>query len=322
MNRRDAVNALMALGFAPLTAKAQPAGKVFRIGYLLVEEGEQSGFFLGVLKQLGYVDGQNAVLEIRSAKGQRDRLPELAAELVRLKVDVIVALSTIAARPAKEATKTLPIVMLSGDPVGTGLVTSLGRPGGNVTGVATFSADAAGKRLELLKAMIPALAQVAVLWDPDGPAKVLEFKQTEIAAKALRIELQSLEVRAPNPDFRAAVRQAANWRAGALFVLGNSLTGRHARTIVDLANKNRIASMYDSKGYVEVGGLAAYGPDFGALLRRAAFYVEKVLKGTKPGDLPVEQPTTFELVINLRTAKALGIKIPQSVLLRADRLIE
>lgn len=323
LTRLAIVMALVLLA-APLAAEAQEAPKVPRIGYLVVGSalGPRDEAFFEGLRELGYVEGRNIVIEYRYAQERLGRLPELAAELVRLRADVIVALSTLLARPAKKATQTIPIVAVSGDPVGTGLVSSLARPGGNVTGLTFFSPELAPKRLELLKEAIPGVSRVAVLWNPDGPAKVQEFKSIEAAARSLALDLQSLEVRAPDPDIEGAFRAAAAWRAGVLLVLGNPLTLAHRTKIVSQAVKRRLPSVYDSPQFVEAGGLMAYGPNFKHLYGRAAAYVDKILKGASPADLPVEQPTTFELVINMRTAKVLALTIPPSLLLRADRVIE
>ncbi|MBI3456388.1 MAG: ABC transporter substrate-binding protein [Candidatus Rokubacteria bacterium] len=324
--RRTALIVPLAFGLlaAPLAPGAEEASKVPRIGVLWpttagsprIEEFRQG------LRALGYVEGRNLLIEYRYAEADLDRLPGLAAELVRLPVDVIVALSTLVAWPAKDGTTTIPIVMVSGDPVGAALVLSLARPGGNVTGLSFSSPEAAAKRLELLKELLPGLARVAVLWHADGPAKVREFQATEVAAQALGIELHSLEVRAPDLDFDGALGAVTTGRADALLTLGNPVTLSQRTRIVAFAADSRLPSVYDSRQFVEAGGLLSYGPDFSDLYRRAATYVDKILKGARPGDLPVEGPTKFELVINLKTAKALGLAIPQPLLLRADHVIQ
>jgi putative ABC transport system substrate-binding protein len=324
MTRSLLATAVAFLLLAPLAAEAQPAGKVPRLGILWptsppaarVEEFKQG------LRELGYVEGQNVMLEYRYADGRLDRLPELAAQLVQLRVDVIVALSTLVARPAQKATSTIPIVAVSGDPVGTGLAKGLSRPGGNVTGLTFFSPELAGKRMELVAEMVPDIARVAVLWNPDGPAKVAEFRATEDAARTLKLGVQSLEVRAPQPDFEGAFARARAGGAQALLTLGNPLTLSHHTRIAELALRARLPSIYDARQFVEAGGLVSYGPSFSDVYRRAALYVDKILKGAKPADLPIEQPTKFELMINLKTARALGLMIPPSLLLRANNVIE
>jgi len=273
------------------------------------------------MRDLGYVEGHNVTIEFRYADGKRQRLPQLAAELVALDVDVIVALTTLAARPAKDTTNTVPIVMISGEPIETGLVESLPRPGGNVTGLTFLSPDLVGKRLELLKEVTPRLSRVAILYDSDGPAKRVEFKQAEAEASALRLGIQALEIKAPTPDLENAFGLALKTRSGAVLTLGNPLTLTHHKRIADLARMNRLPSMFDSLQFIEAGGLLSYGPNFSDLYRRSAVYVDKILKGAKPADLPVERPTKFELVVNLKTAKQIGITIPPNVLARADRVI-
>lgn len=247
---------------------------------------------------------------------------DLAAELVRLKVEVIVTPSTLDALAAQRATRTIPIVMaLSTDPVGTGLVASLARPGGNITGLTTLSPELNGKRLELLKETVPGLSRVAVLWNLANPDKALEFEQIEVAARQLRLQLQSLEVRAPD-DFEKAFRGAAAKRASALLTLTDTLTITQQSQIVELAAKRRLPAMFQTGDFVDAGGLMSYGPNDADLFRRTATYVDKILKGAKPGDLPVEQPTRFELVVNLKTAKKIGLTIPPEMLVRADKVLK
>jgi putative ABC transport system substrate-binding protein len=317
---------LLALFLAPLAADAQPAGKVWRIGVLL--PGPLVPLPPGAvalqlrLLELGYVEGQNIAFEYRSAENKLERLPDLAAELVRLKVDIIYATVTPAAQAAKNATKTIPIVFsASSDPVGFGLVASLARPGGNVTGMSNAGPDLSGKRLELLKEVVPGVSRVAVLWNSANAVIAHQVKETEAAAKVLGIQLQVVGVRGPD-DIEGALAVSARGRVGALIVLADFLTVYHRGRIADLAAKNRLPAIYELREFVAAGGLMAYGPSLPDMGRRAAIYVDKILKGAKPADLPVEQPTKFELVINMKTAKALGLTIPQSVLLRADHVIE
>ena len=272
-----------------------------------------------------YVDGRSVVIEYRDAEGKYDRLPARAAELVALKVDVIVAADTPAALAAKQATRTLPIVFIgAGDPVTIGLVTSLARPGGNVTGLSLLAPELVGKRLELLKQAVPGVGRVAALWQPGFVGERTEkdmLKEVEVAARALGVRLQFVEARGP-ADFDRAFSDMTRARADALTVLGSAMFANERRRVVDLAAKNRLPGVYGFREYVDAGGLMAYGPNVADLFQRAATYADKILKGAKPGDLPVEQPTKFELVLNLKTAKALGLTIPQSVLVRADQVIE
>ncbi len=315
---------------APLTAKAQSAGKVYRIGFLAAGWGSGTAYlrpleaFRQGLRELGWVEGQNVLIEYRFAEGRLERLPGLAEELVRLKVDVIAASPTPAALAAKDATRTIPIVGMSlTEPVGVGLVASLARPGGNVTGVAYgFDTDIFGKQLELLKEVIPKVRRVAVLSNPgNSPAQPLIMSSVEGAARSLGLQLQVLEARGPG-EFDGAFAVMAKERAGALLVTGGPMFFLHRARLADLAVKNRLPSMSTQGQWVEAGGLMSYGPSFPDLYRRGATYVDKILKGARPADLPIEQPTKFELLVNLKTAKALGLTIPQSLLLRADQVIE
>jgi putative tryptophan/tyrosine transport system substrate-binding protein len=308
--------------------EAQQPGKVPRVGLIRPERaGDPTGerlvdAFRQGLGKLGYVEGQNIALEIRWFEGKRDRLPEVATELVQLKVDVIVAGGTSVTRAAKKATSTIPIVMwgVGGDIVAEGLVASLARPGGNITGLTTLSTELSGKRLELLKETVPKASRVAVLSNPDNPETAPRLKETEDAAKVLGVTLQSLKVRTLN-EIESAFGAAARGRAGALIVLSDALFNGYRTEITDLAIKNRLPTIYASEEFVGVGGLMSYAPNLLDLSRRAAIYVDKILKGTKPADLPVEQPTKFELVINLKTAKQIGLTIPPNVLGRADKVI-
>ena len=328
MNRR-AFLATLAGGLlaAPLAAGAQQVGKVYRIGYLSagsdtanprVREAFRQG-----LRELGWVEGQNIIIEYRWAEGRFDRLPGLAAELVRLKVDVLVAAPTPAALAAKNATGTIPIVGMSlTDPIGLGLVASLARPGGNVTGVSySVGAEIFGKDLELLKEVVPRVRRVAVLSNPASPARPLTISNVKDAARSLGLQLQLLEARGPR-DFDGAFAAMAKERVGALLVVTDPAFIPHRARLVDLAVKNRLPSIFTQREDAEAGGLMSYGPRLSDLHRRGATYVDKILKGAKPADLPVEEPTKFELVINLKTAKALGLTIPPSLLQRADQVIE
>jgi putative ABC transport system substrate-binding protein len=313
---------------APLAAEAQQAAKIARIGYLagsLAGNPHLPEAFRQGLRDLGYVEGRTVVIEYRDAEGKLERLPALAVELVALKVDVILAGGTPQALAAKQATRTLPIVFAAhADPVGSGLVTSLARPGGNVTGLSLLAPELVGKRLEQLKQAVPGVNRVAVLWEPGAYVELTErdiLKETEVAARALGVRLQFVEARGP-ADFDRAFSDMTRARAGALTVLPSTMFIIERRRLVDLAAKNRLPAVYTSREYVDAGGLMSYGPNIADLFRRAATYVDKILKGAKPGDLPVEQPTKFELVINLKTAKALGLTIPPSVLSRADEVLQ
>jgi putative ABC transport system substrate-binding protein len=313
---------------ARLAAEAQPAAKIARIGYLagsLAVGPYQAGAFRQGLRDLGYVEGRNVVIEIRSAERQLERLPALAAELVALKVDVIVATSTPAALAAKQVTRTLPIVFANvGDPVTSELVTSLARPGGNVTGLSLLFPELVGKGLELLTQAVPGVSRVAVLWQPGAVGERTEkdtLKAAEVAGQALGVRLQFVEARSP-ADFDRAFSDMTRGRAGALTLLSGQMFLNERRRLADLAAKNRLPAVYSFRDYVDAGGLMSYGANPADLLRRAATYVDKILKGAKPADLPVEQPTKFELVINLKTAKALGLTIPPSLLQRADEVIQ
>jgi len=326
MDRRVFLGTLAAsLLLVPLAAWAQPAGKVYRIGVLELGGSPTSNAgkaFRQQLHELGYIEGQNIVLEYRLAEGRAERLPDFAAELVRLKVDVIVAGGTPAPLAAKHATGTIPIVMAAaGDPVGTGLVASLAKPGGNVTGLSLYSTELTGKRLQLTKELVPGLSRVAVLWNAANPIAALVARETETAARTLGVQVQSLEVRSSD-DFENALPAAVNGGAGALFVVDDPLVGRYRMRIADFAARNRLPATAFYKEFAEAGGLMTFGPNLADLYRRAALYVDKILKGAKPADLPVEQATRFELVINLKTARALGLTIPQLLLVRADQVIE
>jgi putative tryptophan/tyrosine transport system substrate-binding protein len=310
---------LLAVG---VIAEAQQPKKVPRIGFL--SSGASAPAFQTFqqgLRELGYVEGQNVLIEYRSAEGKFDRYPELAAELVSLRVDVIVATGTQAALAAKQTTATIPIVASAGDLVGTGLVASLARPGGNVTGTTNIDPDFSAKRLELLKEAIPKVARVAILYHGGPGGDEDELKETETAARALKVHIQSYRVKDPS-EFGGAYAEMTKKRAEALIIFHGSFTLFHRRQLLDLATKNRLPTMCGRADWIEGGGLISYGRDSRESYRRAAIFVDKILKGTKPADIPVEQPMKFELVINLKTANQIGLTIPQSVLFRADKVIK
>lgn len=313
---------LLAISFS---AEAQQTKKVPRVGFLSVGSATSMSArveaFRRGLREQGYVEGQNIVVEYRYAEDKLDRLRELAAELAKLKVDVIVSGGTIATRPAKEAAGTIPIVLAyEADPVRTGLVASLARPGGNVTGLTSNAEELNGKRLELLKEAIPKLSRVAVIRNPAMPTAVDALKEAEVAAQSLGLKLQPLEVQGPN-DLEGVFQAANKGRAGALMTIGDPVTFTHRKRVADLALKNRLATIHGQIQFAEAGGLIVYGPNDADMYRRAATFVDKILKGAKPADLPVERPVKFDLIINLKTAKQIGITIPPNLLVRADKVI-
>jgi len=326
MSKRVLVVAIATAIFAFVhLAQAQQPKKVPRIGFISggasSTPGSAVGAFWKELRELGYVEGKNILVEYRYAEGKANRFPNIVAELLQLKMDVLVANSTPAIRAAKQATTTVPIVIIiTTDPVAAGLIDSLARPGANITGLARLARELSGKRLELLAELIPGISRVGVLWDAERQASTA-FKDYETAARGLKMHLQSLEVRGPKPDLEGAFREAAKTRAGALIVVRGALINPYRTQIADLAVKNRLPSMYEGSSDVEKGGLVSYSANEAESYRRAAYYVDRILKGTKPADLPVEQPMKFELVINLKTAKQIGLTIPQSVLYRADKVI-
>jgi putative ABC transport system substrate-binding protein len=329
MRRRDFVILLggaTAVGL-PFAADGEPAAKTARVGYLasnLTNKGPVEAFRRG-LRDLGYVEGLNVVIEYRDAEGKLDPLPDLAAELVALKVDVIVASSTAAALAAKQVTTIVPIVFATvPDPVGSGLVTSLARPGGNVTGLSNLNADLVGKCLEYLTHTVPSASRVAVLWQPGAFGERTEngmLTAAEAAARALGIQLHFVEARAP-ADIGNAFSEITGLRADALIVLVSGMLLGERSQLVDFAARRRLPAVYTFRELVDAGGLMSYGPSLADLFRRAASYVDKILKGTKPADLPVEQPIKLELVINLRTAEAIGLTVPPMLVARADDVIE
>jgi putative ABC transport system substrate-binding protein len=325
MSRIVVLICLLWATFLSAPSEAQQRAPLHRIGFLGGSSASAYATFVEAfqqgLRELGHIEGKTFVIEHRYADGKLELLPDLAAELVRLGVDVIVVSGARAISQVKSATRTIPVVMTTiEDPVAMGIVDSLARPGGNITGLTNLAPELSGKRLELLKEALPKTSLVAVMWPSDATGAIVSFKETEAAARALSIPLQSLEVRG-SKDFDNAFRAAKTERAGALIVLQSALTNAHRKLIMDLAVKNRLPTMCTQKEYVEAGGLMSYGVDTRDLYRRAAVYLDKILKGAKPTDLPVEQPSKFELVVNLKTAKQIGLTIPANVLARADRVI-
>jgi putative ABC transport system substrate-binding protein len=327
MRRRHVLACLLLTLTAPRVAEAQPAGRVYRIAYLgnssAALEAELVSAFRDGLRDLNYVEGRNVVIHYRWAEGHYDRFPALVAEAVQLKVDVIVTAGTPAVLAAKEGTRTIPIVVgAMGDPIAAGVIPSLAHPGGNITGSASMSPEIDGKRLELLKEMVPGASRIAVLWNPTNPNNAARITQMQAAARTLRLTLEPLvgagDVEELDRGFAAIVAA----RADALIMESDRALLAHRVRIVESAAKRRLPALYPYRDFVRAGGLASYEPSYSAMFRRAATYVDKIFKGAKPADLPVEQPTKFELVINLKTAKALGLTIPPSLLLRADQVIE
>ena len=327
ISRRDFIGTLAgAVLTAPFAAEAQSQAPIPRIGMLSSFSPSDAApwyqAFLQGFRDLGWIEGQNVSIVYRYAEGNTDRLPGLVAELVQLKVDIIVTSVTPDTLVAKNATRTIPIVMASaGDPVATGIVESLARPGGNVTGLAQMVLQLAAKRLELLKKMVPKLSRVGVIWNPEDLVAAQMWKDIQLPARQLGLQLHSLEVRSVQ-GFDNAFELATSARVGALLITPSPVFVTNEQRIADFALKRRLPSIFHLKGFVERGGLAAYGPDRSDMFRRAATYVDKILKGAKPATLPVQQPTKFELVINLKTAKAIGVTIPQSLLQRADEVIQ
>ncbi len=324
MDRRTFVGAAGALLAAPLVTRAQHPGKVFRIGILEAIPVEQNAGNLDALRrglqELGYVQGRNLIIEYRSADGRAERFSDLAPELVRLKVDLIVARGTPATRAAKAATATTPVVMATmGDP--RAIVASFARPGGNITGVVTFSTELTAKRIELLRELVPSLSRVGLLHNMGNPAAQPEWEETMMAARSLGFRAELLDVRTQN-DLGVAFERAVREHVDALIIGADGLTQSLQLTIVGLAARNKLPAAYPAREFVEAGGLIAYGVNYPDLYFRLASFVDKILKGAKPADLPVEQPTRFELIINMKTAKTLGLNIPQSVLARADEVIQ
>lgn len=311
---------------APFRVDAQPAVKKFRVGMLLpvapADAASNVEAFRQGLRALGYIDGQHFTIEPRYSEGRDARLRDLAADLVKQKVDVLVTWGTPAARAAKDATATVPIVTAAiVDPVGTGLIDGLARPGGNLTGVTSGGAELSRKSLHLLTELVPGVARIAVLWNPASPPQLVMFRETQLAADLLKVRLQSIRVSDP-AELDSALSALLQQRPDALLVLQDPMLQAHRRRIVDFAAKARLPAMYERKPWVDAGGLMSYGVSFSDNFRRAATFVDKILKGTKAGDLPVEDPTKYELVLNMKAARALNLTIPQAVLLRADSVIE
>jgi len=328
MNRRDTVAALLALGVAPLTSIAQQQGKVWRIGFLSPRrrpaslDSDYYGAFPRRMRELGYVEGSNLIIEWRFANGEYERLPGMAAELVQMKVDAVMALGPPGVIAAQKATTTIPIVMVvSADPVGAGFVKSLGRPGGNITGLSNLAGDLSSKHLEMLLTIVPKLSRVAILVNPANPAHATILKNVQAAARKSGIKVLAVEAPTPN-EIERAFSKMARENAGAVIVALDPLFIQQVLQIAAQATKRRLPSTFAFREAVEAGGLLSYGQNQVEIYRRAAGYVDKIFKGARPADLPVEQPTTLELFINRKTAKALGLTIPQSLLISADKVIE
>ncbi len=324
MQRRDFITLIGGAVAWPLAVRAQQAPKMPRIGYFMDRSGPglfDEAFLVG-LRENGYVVGQNIAIEYRWTEGKTERLPALTADLVALKVDVIVTAGAEAVNVAKKATKTIPIVMTSSqDAVGDGLIESLARPGGNVTGRSVYAPELTPKRIELLKEMVPGLSRVAALWNVQNAGGQAQLREAETAGRALGIAIESLDIRIPD-GLDDAMARAARDGAGAVLILSDSSTISNRAQIGATARRHRLPTMFANKAYLEGGGFMSYGPDIVDSFRLSAVYVAKILKGAKPADLPVEQPTKFELVINLQTAKALGLNVPPTLLMRADKVIE
>jgi putative tryptophan/tyrosine transport system substrate-binding protein len=325
MNKKIAVSVLATFILASFhIAEAQQPKKVYRIGFLSTDPlpAQSWNALLDGLRERGYIEGRNIVFERRFSEGKAERFPEFAVEMVRLKVDIIIVTTTPAAFAAKNATQTIPIVIPTAiNPVGAGLVASLARPGGNITGLSALAPELSGKRLELLKEVVPGMTRVAVLWNPANPANASVWKETQAAARGLGLLLQSQEVRSPQ-DLERTFALTAQARPDALLVLSDSLINMHRQQIAEFVTQKRLPSVFASTEAVMAGGLMSYGPSLPDRYRRTAYYVDRILKGAKPADLPVEQPMKFELVINLKAAKQIGLTIPPNVLARADKVIK
>lgn len=326
MNDRRRVLGTLALSALtiPLAGLAQETKELPRVGYLVSQDPDYYfELFQGHMRQLGYVDGSNIVFERRYAKGELDRIPGLVEELMQKKVRVLVAPNNVAIEATRKAKATMPVVMAASiDPVAAGYVATLARPGGNITGIVTLNRALGAKRIEMLQEILPKLTRLAILWDADGPGPKVAIQNYERAAHALKVRVQSLAIHGPKPDLEGALHAAKAARAELLLVVANPLVSQHRAALMALALKHRIPVMAEHGIYLGAGALVSYGADYSKTAERLAVYVDKILKGAKPADLPVEQPTTFELGLNLKTARALDIKIPRTVLLRADKVIE
>jgi putative ABC transport system substrate-binding protein len=322
MMRREFMTLVGCATAWPLVARAQHSAKIWRIGFIAHRYEKFYDPLFQRLHELGYTEGQNLIVERRYADGHAERFDGFAAEMVRLNVDAVIVVTTPAAFAVRKATTTIPIIhTVAIDPVGTGLIASLAHPGGNVTGLAVLNAETSAKRLELLREVLPALSRGAVLWNAANPANSLAWKETEGAGRALGVTLQSIEVRAPK-DFESAFSTIGQQHSDILLVLQDALTLEYRKEIIGFALRERLPSMFVGKEWVEEGGLMSYGERLPQRYRRAADIVDRVLRGTKPADIPVEQPTAFELVVNLKTAKAIGLTLPPAFLVRADQVIE
>jgi putative ABC transport system substrate-binding protein len=323
MRRRDFIALLGSAAAWPLAVRAQQTTRVWRIGFITHSTNDAAyASLFERLRELGYVEGQNIIVERRYAEGRAERFQEFAAEMVRLKADVVITSTTPAALALRNATTTIPIVIPTAiDPVGTGLIASLAHPGGNITGGALLSAELGAKRLELLKEVVPGLSRTAVLWNGANPANTLAWRETEGAARVLGVTLESHDVRSLQ-DFNIAFATMVQQRPDAVSVLTDALITQYQKEIVDFAINERLPSVFPSKDPIKLGGLLSYGPHYSEMMRRAASQVDKILRGARPADLPMEQPTTFELVINLNTARAVGVVVPPIMLSRADEVIE
>jgi putative ABC transport system substrate-binding protein len=324
-NRRKLVIALgTSVLTIPLQSFAQRQGKVWRIGYQTARKGRPDptfDAFLQGLQEFGYVEGKNILVEYRAVGDMRERTASLVAELVQLKVDAIVSVNLESILAAKQATKTIPIIfVINQDPVAAGIVDNMARPGGNITGISRLTRELGGKRLELIKEMIPGITRFGILWDANDKSRGI--KDYEAAARVLKLQLHPMEVRGPNPDLTGAFQSAAKARVSALIVMRDPIFLDNAKQIADLAIQHRLPSICEGNEFTDAGGLVSYSTSLAENSKRAAYFVDKILKGAKPGDLPIEQPTRFDLIVNSKTAKVLGIKIPNSILVRADKVIE